>query len=120
MTSTGEKALQVHTKCVRKVFLRPTTTSEVKVVDDLVEIRKLLRGCYERFIRPEYVLMSPVEDGDVQMSDNWSVFTVRLTIPIIMVQEVSPVPSRLEILRKNGNQLCIKPIWGYRTRLLVL
>jgi alpha-ketoglutarate-dependent taurine dioxygenase len=81
MTLTGEKALQVHTKCVRKMFLRPTPASEVKVIDDLVEIRKLLHGWYERILRPEYVLMSPVEDGDVQMWDNWSVFHSAVDYP---------------------------------------
>jgi hypothetical protein len=49
------------------VFLKATPTSEVKVVEDLVEIRKLLFDWYERIVRPEYVLMSPVENGDVQM-----------------------------------------------------
>jgi alpha-ketoglutarate-dependent taurine dioxygenase len=63
------------------MFLRPTPASEVKVIDDLVEIRKLLHGWYERILRPEYVLMSPVEDGDVQMWDNWSVFHSAVDYP---------------------------------------
>lgn len=53
------------------MFLKATPTSEVKVVDDLVEIRKLLHSWQERIIRPEYVLFGPVEEGDVQLWDNW-------------------------------------------------
>jgi hypothetical protein len=67
----GQKALQVHGIAVRKMFLKATPTSEVKVVDDVVEIRKLLHNWQERVIKPEYVLMAPVEEGDVQMWDNW-------------------------------------------------
>ena len=81
MTPTGEKALQVHVICVQKMFTKATPTSEVKGVDDVVEIRKLLYGWYERIIRPAYVLMSPVEEGDVQMWDNWSVFHSAIDYP---------------------------------------
>ncbi|KUJ20037.1 Clavaminate synthase-like protein [Mollisia scopiformis] len=77
----GQKALQVHGICVRKMFLKATPTSEVKVVDDLVEIRKLLHSWQERIIRPEYVLSAPVEEGDVQMWDNWSVFHTAIDYP---------------------------------------
>ncbi|KAH8598047.1 hypothetical protein B0O99DRAFT_615789 [Bisporella sp. PMI_857] len=81
ITPNGEKALQVHTICVRKMFLRATPTSEVKVVDDVNEIRKLLIGWQERIIKPEYVLMAPVDEGDVQMWDNWSVFHSAVDYP---------------------------------------
>lgn len=73
LNPSGEKALMVHTKCVRRMFIKAIATSEVKAIDNLVDIRKLFHGWYERIIRPEYALMSPVEDGDVQMWDNWSV-----------------------------------------------
>jgi alpha-ketoglutarate-dependent taurine dioxygenase len=71
MTPTGQKALQVHGIAVRKMFLKATPTSEVRVVDDVVKIRELLHEWQERIIRPEYVFMGPVEEGDVQMWDNW-------------------------------------------------
>jgi len=68
---TGKKALQVHGIVVRKMCFKATPTSEVKVVDDVVEIRKLLHSWQERIIRPEYVFMAPVEEGDVGMWGNW-------------------------------------------------
>jgi hypothetical protein len=71
MTPTGHKALQVHGIAVRKMFLKATPTSEVRVVDDVVKVRELLHDWQERIIRPEYVFMGPVEEGDVQMWDNW-------------------------------------------------
>jgi alpha-ketoglutarate-dependent taurine dioxygenase len=76
MTPTGQKALQVHGIAVRKMFLKATPTSEVRVVDDVVKIRELLHDWQERIIRPEYVFMGPAEEGDVQMWDNW----VRISI----------------------------------------
>ena len=71
MTPTGKKALQVHGIAVRKMYLKATPTSEVQVVEDVVKIRELLHSWQERIIRPEYVLMGPVEEGDLQMWDNW-------------------------------------------------
>lgn len=81
LTPTGEKSLQVHGKCVRKMFLKATPESEVEVIEDLTRIRKLLHSWQERIIRPEYVLMAPVDDGDVQMWDNWSVFHSAVDYP---------------------------------------
>jgi alpha-ketoglutarate-dependent taurine dioxygenase len=77
----GQKALQVHGIAVQKMFLKATPSSEVKVVDDLIEIRKLLHSWQERIIRPEYVLCAPVEEGDVQMWDNWSIFHTAVDYP---------------------------------------
>jgi len=67
----GQKALQVHGIAVRKMFLKATPTSEVEVVEDVIKIRKLLLSWQERILRPEYIMMTPVENGDVQMWDNW-------------------------------------------------
>lgn len=77
----GQKALQVHGIAVRKMFLKATPTSEVKVVDEVAEIRKLLHSWQERVIRPEYVFCAPVEEGDVQMWDNWSMFHSGIDYP---------------------------------------
>lgn len=71
MTPDGRKALQVHGIAVRKMFLRRTPDSKVEEVDDVVRIRKLLHSWQERIIRPEHVLSAPVEEGDVQLWDNW-------------------------------------------------
>ena len=77
----GQKALQVHGIAVRKMFLKPTPTSEVEVVEDVTRIRKLLLSWQERILRPEYIMMTPVENGDVQMWDNWSVFHSAVDYP---------------------------------------
>jgi len=77
----GQKALQVHGIAVRKMFLKATPSSDVQVVVDLVEIRKLLHSWQERIIRPEYVLLAPVEEGVVQMWDNWSIFHTAVDYP---------------------------------------
>lgn len=71
MNPLGQKALQVHGIAVRKLFLKATPTSEVEVIEDLAQIRKLILSWQERALRPEYIVMTPVENGDVQMWDNW-------------------------------------------------
>tara|TARA_R110002060_G_scaffold65345_3_gene74337 strand:- start:412 stop:708 length:297 start_codon:yes stop_codon:yes gene_type:complete len=77
----GKKALQVHGIAVRKMFLKPTPTSEVEVVEDITRIRQLLLSWQERILWPEYIMMTPVENGDVQMWDNWSVFHSAVDYP---------------------------------------
>lgn len=67
----GQKALQVHSIAVRKMFLKPTPTSEVEVVEDITRIRKFILSWQERVLLPGYIMMTPVEEGDVQMWDNW-------------------------------------------------
>jgi len=81
LTPTGKKALQVHGICVRRMFLRATPASGVRVVEDLVGIRELLHDWQERIIKPAYILMAPVEEGDVQMWDNRSVFHSAVDYP---------------------------------------
>ena len=68
---TGEKALQVHPSAARKLFLRFTPDGEVKVVEDLEEIRLLLNGVFDRIVSPEYVFVPPSDEGDVVMWNNW-------------------------------------------------
>lgn len=67
---TGEKAFQVHGNCVRKLFVRKDATSEPEVIDDIVKIRDFLRVIQMRILKPEYILMAPVEEGDVAMWDS--------------------------------------------------
>jgi hypothetical protein len=81
MRPNDQKSLQVHGKCVRKMFLKKNPESEVQVIEDLSKIRELLHSWQERIIRPEYVFMSPVEEGDVLMWDNWSIFHSAVDYP---------------------------------------
>lgn len=81
LSPTGRKALQVHGIAVRKMYLKATPSSEVRVIDDVVEIRKLLHSWQERIIKPEYVFMAPFEEGDVGLWDNWSAFHSAVDYP---------------------------------------
>ncbi|RDW62288.1 clavaminate synthase-like protein [Coleophoma cylindrospora] len=80
-TADGRKALQVHGIAVRKLFIKATPTSSVEVVDDVVKIRAFLHNWQSRIHKPEYILMAPVEEGDVGMWDNWSVFHSAVDYP---------------------------------------
>lgn len=79
---TGEKAFQVHTICVRKLFLRSSPTEEPKVIEDLVEIRNFLADIQHRILKPQFILMAPVDEGDVAIWDNFGVFHSAVDYPV--------------------------------------
>lgn len=71
---TGEKAFMVHGICVRRMFLRSSHDEEPKVVDNLVEIREWLKKIQERVLKPEYIMLPKLDEGDILMWANYQVF----------------------------------------------
>lgn len=67
---TGEKAFQVHGICARKLFVRRDADSEVEVIEDIPKIREFLHKIQSRIHKPEFIVMAPVEEGDVAMWDS--------------------------------------------------
>lgn len=67
---TGEKAFQVHGICAQKLFIRQDTNSEIEVIDNVVNIRSFLHNIQSRIHKPEYILMGPVEEGDMVIWDS--------------------------------------------------
>lgn len=80
--ATGEKAFQVHGICARKLFLRNGPDETPRTIDDVVEIRKWLADIQLRILKPEYICMAPVEEGDVAMWDNYGMFHSAVDYPI--------------------------------------
>ncbi|KAI0131178.1 Clavaminate synthase-like protein [Daldinia grandis] len=78
---TGEKAFQVHGICARKLFIRSSPTEEPRIVEDLVEIRKLLKTIQERVLKPEYILIPGLEEGDIVMWANYQMFHTAIDYP---------------------------------------
>lgn len=78
---TGEKAFQVHGICARKLFLRSSLGEEPRVVDDVVEIRKLLKIIQERVLKPEYILVPALDEGDIVMWANYQMFHTAIDYP---------------------------------------
>lgn len=78
---TGEKAFQVHGICVRKLFLRSSPTEDPRVVEDVVEIRKLLKTIQERVLKPEYISIPTLEEGDIVMWANHQMFHTAIDYP---------------------------------------
>ncbi|KAI1764360.1 Clavaminate synthase-like protein [Hypoxylon sp. FL1150] len=78
---TGEKAFHVHGICARKLFLRSSQTEEPRVVDDVVEIRKLLKTIQERVLKPEYILIPTLDEGDIVMWANYQMFHTAIDYP---------------------------------------
>lgn len=78
---TGEKAFQVHGICARKLFIRSSPTEEPRIIEDLVEIRKLLKTIQERVLKPEYILIPSLEEGDIVMWANYQMFHTAIDYP---------------------------------------
>ncbi|KAI0884807.1 Clavaminate synthase-like protein [Annulohypoxylon maeteangense] len=78
---TGEKAFQVHGICVRKLFLRSSPEEELRVIEDVAEIRQLLKTIQERVLKPEYILIPSLEEGDIVMWANYQMFHTAIDYP---------------------------------------
>ncbi|KAL2822392.1 hypothetical protein BJX63DRAFT_426966 [Aspergillus granulosus] len=79
---TGEKAFHVHGICARKLYLRNSPDEEPRIVDDISEIRKFVLNIQYRILKPEYILLAPVEEGDVIIWDNYGVFHSAVDYPV--------------------------------------
>lgn len=78
---TGEKAFQVHGICARKLFVRSSLEEEPRVIEDVTEIRRLLRTIQERVLKPEYVLIPSLDEGDIVMWANYQMFHTAIDYP---------------------------------------
>ncbi|KAJ5305392.1 uncharacterized protein N7443_005052 [Penicillium atrosanguineum] len=81
---TGEKAFQVHGICARKLHLRSCQEEKPRIIEDVAEIRKFILGIQQRILKPEYILLAPVEEGDIVIWDNYGVFHSAIDYPIDM------------------------------------
>ncbi|KXS93680.1 hypothetical protein AC578_3183 [Pseudocercospora eumusae] len=79
---TGEKAFQVHGIYARKLYLRSGPDEIPKVVEDVTEIRKLLSDIQMRILKPQYIFLPPVDEGDVLMWDNYGLFHSAVDYPL--------------------------------------
>ncbi|KAI4596945.1 hypothetical protein KJ359_004855 [Pestalotiopsis sp. 9143b] len=78
---TGEKAFMVHGICARRVFLRASPDEEPRIVDDVAEIRRWLKPIQERVLKPEYIMLPRVGEGDIVMWANWQCFHTAIDYP---------------------------------------
>ncbi|CAE7216914.1 hypothetical protein PTNB73_08087 [Pyrenophora teres f. teres] len=78
---TGERAFMVHGICVRRAFLRSSEAEEPRVVDDVTEIWAWLKPIQELVLRPEYIMLPKVQEGDVIMWANYQVFHTAVDYP---------------------------------------
>ena len=78
---TGEKAFMVHGICVRKAFMRSNAQEEPKVISDLVEIRNWISGVQQRVLKPEYIMLPKMEEGDIVMWANYQMFHTAVDYP---------------------------------------
>ncbi|KAK5108471.1 hypothetical protein LTR62_008289 [Meristemomyces frigidus] len=79
---TGEKAFMVHGIAVRKLFLRSGPDEQPRVLEDLTEIREWIADIQLRILKPQYICMAPVEEGDIAMWDNYGVFHSAVDYPL--------------------------------------
>jgi hypothetical protein len=67
---TKKGAFMVHAIIAQKLFLKNAPDAEVKVVDDVDEVRKFLFGLMRRMVEPENILVAPYEEGDIAVWNN--------------------------------------------------
>ena len=79
---TGEKAFQVHGLGVRKLFLRSSVDEQPEVVEDVVAIRAFMHKIQSRSLRPEYIWLPEVQEGDIVMWDNYGIFHTAVDYPL--------------------------------------
>ncbi|USP82227.1 hypothetical protein yc1106_09501 [Curvularia clavata] len=85
---TGEKAFMVHGICAYKLFIRSSPDEQPVVIDDVVEIRAFLKKIQERVLKPEYILLPKVDEGDIVIGEQDSCSTAEQ-------QEVDALRSRI-------------------------
>ena len=78
---TCEKAFMVHGICVRRIFLRSGPTDEPEIVEDLIRIREWLARIQERVLKPEYIVLPEVVEGDIIMWANYQMFHTAVDYP---------------------------------------
>ncbi|CAN9101087.1 unnamed protein product [Alternaria alternata] len=78
---TGERAFMVHGICVRRAFVRSSEVEEPTIIDDVAEIREWLKPIQERVLKPEYIMLPKVEEGDIIMWANYQMFHTAVDYP---------------------------------------
>lgn len=78
---TGEKAFMVHGICAHKLFLRSSPDEEPTVVTDVEKIRAFLKPLQERVLKPEYIMIPKLEEGDIVMWANYALFHSAIDYP---------------------------------------
>jgi alpha-ketoglutarate-dependent taurine dioxygenase len=105
---TEEKGFQIMPQCVRKLFLRSSPEEEVRVVDDLEEIRIWLNNTLDRVANPEYILIPSCEEGDMIVWNNWVSVSFHFTPSQLSCQRASftvPLNTRL-VMEREPVSIC--------------
>ena len=79
---TGEKAFQVHGICARRLFIRSSGDEAPRVIDEVGEIRSFLHNIQSRILKPEYVWLPEIEEGDIVIWDNYGMFHSAVDYPL--------------------------------------
>ncbi|KAH8681919.1 hypothetical protein BX600DRAFT_429821 [Xylariales sp. PMI_506] len=78
---TSEKAFMVHGICARKLFLRSSPDEEPTVLEDVDKIRAFLKPIQERVLKPEYIMIPRLQEGDIAMWANHQMFHTAIDYP---------------------------------------
>lgn len=67
---TGKPAFMVHGIIAQKLLLKNSPEAEVKVIDNVDEVRAWLFRISRRMIEPENILIAPYSEGDIAVWNN--------------------------------------------------
>jgi alpha-ketoglutarate-dependent taurine dioxygenase len=79
---TGEKAFMVHGICAYKLYLRSSPDEDPKVISDPAGIKAFLKPIQERVLKPEYIMIPSLEEGDIAMWANYQMFHTAIDYPV--------------------------------------
>jgi alpha-ketoglutarate-dependent taurine dioxygenase len=79
---TKEKAFMVHGICARKLFIRSSPDEKPTDIDDVLKIREFLKPIQERVLKPEYIMIPKLEEGDIVMWANYQMFHSAIDYPM--------------------------------------
>jgi alpha-ketoglutarate-dependent taurine dioxygenase len=78
---TSEKAFMVHGICARRLYVRSSPDEKPTVIDDVLKIRAFLKPLQERVLRPEYIMIPKLQEGDIAMWANHQMFHSAVDYP---------------------------------------
>lgn len=68
---TGKKCLQASMDIVRTLYLKSGPDVEEQVIQDPEYVRTFFNKIWDRALDPAYIIVPPVEEGDIAMWNNW-------------------------------------------------
>lgn len=72
----------MHGICARRLYIRNAPDEEPRVIEDVQEIRKFLSDIQLRILKPQYIYLPRVDEGEIVLWDNYALFHSAVDYPL--------------------------------------